>query len=143
MSTAEVKASIDSLNEFIDQFQEAVKLAREKFILVIKDKSIPLGERWELFKKAPTELKNNGSWIESFKALNEACGGEVSWYDDFCKERHETVHLVDLVSDVEWCIENDQVDRGYCKAFFDKPELLDKFKEEILEKNIESFEYDW
>jgi hypothetical protein len=143
MSTAEVKASIDSLNEFIEEFQIAVRVAKDNFKTVIKDKSIPLKERWELFVKAPTELREKDNWIQSFKALDEALGSQVSWYDDFNRERHETVYLLDIVSDLEYLIKDCELCSKRFEVFVNKPELLDQYKEEILEKNIESFEYDW
>lgn len=102
----------------------------EKWII---DKSIPLEERWNLWKDSPEELKNECQWVEDFTIS----GRGISWYDDFYKERCETVYLSDLIHNMQRDFNEPVCLKKYTQAD------IDDFKEQILAKNLLSFVYDW
>ena len=88
----------------------------------VKDRSISLDERWNLFFKS--NLGDHKNWIEDFKNLDS---------DDLVKSRdynrHETVYLEDLK---EYGVESIESDENY-----------NEFREDVLSKFIKSFEWDW
>ena len=126
----------------IRDVQDRIATLKEDFARVIADTELPLEERWDLFVKAPDFLKEYKGWVEDFKAF--PC--EITWYDDFNKERHETV---DTVSIVESIVEDVKYSGGdfekskLCTRLGITPDVLVALKEEILSKNLGSFVYDW
>lgn len=122
----------------ISAFKNDSNPLKEKYLNYIQDKSIDLEERWEVFCKAPTDWKEKDSYIVHFqveKAL-KANGGEISWYDDFYIEKNETIHLMNVIERLEEETETFE-ELGW------NSELIKQFKEEVLEKNLASFDYDW
>lgn len=138
-----VNEVLSTFEMFFSEYRAAVEMMRQQFTTVITDKSIPLNERWELFKKAPTELKETTCWVVNFNTLNEAEGGHVSWYDMFGVDRHQTVEMLDIIERLEEIIEYGQTKIKAKQFFIDNPAKLDDLKEEILSMNLQSFVYDW
>ena len=105
--------------------------------LWVVDKDIPLDERWDVFIKSGLGTKD--SWITRFDSL----GQDYFMYDgEYHCERYQTIHM-----DNVWERMTDDT-RLYLTEFSDtlKPEVaakLDPFREEVLEKFIQSFYYDW
>ena len=122
--------------------QEAVK---KEFAEIIKDQSIPLDERWFLFKNTPREFKERRGWIVHFDALQEIKNLEYECFEHY--ERRESIDTVECLVDSfadnvyyyinypEECKERDKE-----KYTLDR---LNRLKEEILSKNLGSFDYDW
>lgn len=142
----DVKTQVDLLNNEI----EFLKPLFEEYI---KDKSIPLDERWETFKKA-----NNGlSYHKPFWVDFPGDEHEISWYDDFSIERYETVNLVQFLEDTlpemirdleEDGKDIDPTDTFYINFYERRKYLFSRFnlndwKEYILSINTKSAEYDW
>ncbi len=86
----------------------------------VKDKSIPLDERWEVF--FASGLGDHETCYEDFVNLNS---------DDYCDRvsRHEVIYLSDIR---DWGIDSLESDEDY-----------DAFREDVLERFIKSFEFDW
>ncbi len=100
----------------------------DAIISVLKDETIPVDERWAIFEVCdflPTK---------SYPPINTFNGNEISWYDDMYVERGTTV---DFTRVVERFQENDYLD-GY-----DDPEVIEKFKNDILTTGYRYFIYDW
>jgi hypothetical protein len=104
---------------------------------LLKNKEIPLEQRWELFLRAPDAFKNTHPWIihpeEDIPGLTE-----ITWFDDYY-DKHETVVLSDWVERIE-------MDHGHKPndAYMQsKYKHLDDIKEWILERNLHSFILDW
>jgi hypothetical protein len=106
------------MKEKIEKFLKLKKDLTSELKKWVKDKSIPLEERWDVF--VDSELWENDCYIIHSDVLDlDRCYSNM--------DRHETIN-------VEWILE----------YFSDEPkEKLDKFKEEILENFIYSFTYDW
>ena len=105
----------EKIEQLAKQKQELTVELREW----VKDKSIPLDERWDVF--FASGLGSHIGSIEEFVNLNS---------DDYCDnmQRHEIVHLGD-VSDWVGSLTSD--------------EAYDEFREDVLSKFIKSFEWDW
>lgn len=88
----------------------------------VKDKSIPLDERWEVF--FASDLGKHSSWIEDFVNLDS---DDVASHRDM--DRSETVDLQDI--------------RAYGISSIESDEDYDAFREDVLTKFIKSFEWDW
>lgn len=113
---------------------------KKAFAAYIKDKSIPLEKRWETFGVAPVEFKNQNSYIIHFKSEQNLPNREIVWYDDFNVEKYETVVMFNLINNQIEDLASPYRDRN--KEHF----TLDFFtlmKEEVLEKNLHSFKFDW
>lgn len=143
--TQRVKDAVAQMNATV----AAVKNDFEKFIV---DQSIPLDERWQLWEDAPHELKDHQSWIVHFKNLHDDAVG----YDGLIRhaERHETVHIDDLMESIEECFDEysegppEGSDEHHARWYRNKQKVFEEFdlnalKEEILAMNLASFEYDW
>lgn len=98
----------------------------------IKDKNIPLEERWEMFVDAPNFWKVHKSYQANFRIERKI---EMEWFDCFCCEKYETIEMVDIVEQIEDFID----DEDYSWT----TELQIELMEEILEQNLGSFVLDW
>ena len=98
----------------------------------INNKDIPLNDRWEVFKEAPADWKNRYYWLCQFKVENKL-SREISWSDDFYIDKHQTVDMVNIIERLE-----DDPTRFFNKGW--TKELIEEFKEDILQGNIGSFE---
>lgn len=110
-----------------------------RYVEYIKDKTIPLEERWEVFVEAPNEWKNNETWAVDFESEKLLKTGNICWHSDFYIERHEIIYVVDFVLDrLPEYLETDN--------YYGKDEIktiADAFKEEVIQKNLGSFVLDW
>jgi hypothetical protein len=114
----------------IEAYKNQTEL-KQKYLNFIQNESNALKERWKMFKHAPYEFKNHQKWIVHFEAESLLPSGEIVWFDDFYKDRYSTVNMIDIVDSMKELPEN------YSK------EVVEAFKKEILQKNLESFIYDW
>lgn len=120
----------------IKKLEERIKDLKEEFKFEIANVNTPLKKRWKLFVDAPDPLRDHQSWIQHFDLENRV--GDISWYDDFYKERYALVRMVDIIDMCEEYLAD-----GTPKGGFNTQEKIDAFKEEILKKNLGSFTYDW
>lgn len=128
-----------SLLDEIIEFKSKSAL-REKYQKYIVDKNIPLNDRWAVFKEAPIEWKKTDSCYVTFKVASKLPSREIVWYNDFHKDRYQTVDMVDLVDTIK-----DNIKWSKDKKEWEgwNLELVEELMEEILSKNLDSFIYDW
>ena len=113
----------DELESFLDLKESVASNLKEW----VKDKSIPLEERWELFIKSGLGVYD--SFYHNFPGID---WNKKTLYDDFYMEKHTTrdvIYFLDIIEgddDIEWDNEKDIA-----------------FKEYFLEKFIVGFENDW
>lgn len=108
---------------------ESLKIGFQKFIV---DQSIPLDERWQAWVDAPADVKNHCSYVQYFQSLPE----DFIMYDGpYHAERYGTIKMLNLVERIEEGIE--------CEEDEYMSINLNALKEEILSKNLASFDYDW
>lgn len=119
-----------------------------EFKAFIKDQSIPLEERWDLFKFAcENELfVNIKSCYPTIKILES--NHNFNWYDTFYIERYTTVEFTNIVERVSENLEEILEDPDYSEDFRDNypiitREELVELKEEILATGYSGFVYDW
>lgn len=112
---------------------QAVQEDLKAFQSTLKNPSIDLDDRWEAF----TLLVENGvlndikSYGDGFMyTLEHGSGRELTLYDDFYIERHETTLYTDLFEQIQ-----------------EEPEIewstVLKWKEKVLESGFAGFVYDW
>lgn len=139
------------LDEII-AFKQAPNGLKDRSIAYITDMTVPLSVRWAVFKEMPDDWKVEENYIHHFDAEKYLNGREVSWYDDFCIERHETVDVVEFVeerlmeklfdeSDIEY--PDDVYGAGIDELPPEIQTIVDTWREEILSKNLASFKFDW
>ncbi len=129
---------MQSLKNNIVTAVNMVNIAKAQFAETIKDKQIPLEERWKLFEETPLYIKGFEPWVERFIFSGE----QIAFYDDFDVEKGSTVDLHDIVQTLTEQLSHD--------GHYNPIELteanildLDALKEDILQRNIGSFVYDW
>lgn len=147
-------------SEKFAKYHEEQKELSLLFASYIKDKSVPLSTRWEVFTHAPEELSQNGGWVTHFESFERLCHGYTNPIEDkFYKyvDRGSTVKVLDMydcfIEDVEdiddWDDEKTEeaIRNGTEPYYYDIPEftkdILEAWQEEALAKNLKSFEYDW
>jgi hypothetical protein len=121
-----------NFKERVDTLRVQIEEIKKEFEQYIADTTISLDERWEVFMKAPKDLRNHSRWIERFAGLPDddfiGYGGPV-W-----AERHQTVDVGDIL-----CVLENQEDYDFDFSAVD----VTAFKEDVLKRNLYSFEYDW
>lgn len=105
-------------------------------------KNVPLAERWSVFKMAPISWKDAQSWIMNFE-IEQKLDCEIDWFDEFYFERRETVNMIDFVERLQWELEYDGGPSEKMKRGGWTKELIEEFMEEIMQKNLGSFDLDW
>lgn len=121
----------------LDKLASDLKPVFEQWITNLE---VPLSTRWGLWVAAPVSLKNKKPWIQhlSFGKV------EISWFDSpvYADRRMEVV-LDEVVSSIENNEDEEEFwfAEGLTKEQFDY--YLNQLKEDILEKNLYSFENDW
>ena len=97
-----------------------------------QDKEIPLENRWEIFSMCGHLVGNQKNYIEDFDSLPEEFimyGGD--FYDP---EKYQNITVKDIITYIEEYIN----DENHIHTID-----LDEFKEDVLDKFIWSFVYDW
>lgn len=123
----DLKNKVGVLNERFHNLKMTYEALKPEFSEYIKDKNIPLSERWEVFLAAPEFIKNSAPYIQDF----EVDGLELAWFDSpFYYEKCADVLMTDVIFDLE--------DREFCSE-----EAVNLLKEQILEANLHSFCLDW
>lgn len=102
----------------IENFLVERKILKEQLRIWVKDKTIPLEERWEVFFLS--ELGDARNYYKDFKHFQSR---------EYCEYKHETI---DMQYVLDWLEEKPLT-----------PEEIIEFKEDVLEQFIKSFEYDW
>lgn len=120
-----------SIVMFAREMQAMQSLVRE----VIRVNFVPLEDRWEIYRAAcDARLLPTYDSQQSIPALDEL---DVSWYDDFYKDRYALVEWTEIIRDIENAQGTDSGNRFKYKA------AIDQIKEEILQAGYSGFENDW
>lgn len=122
MNITDKVASIQEMQAQID--------ARVKEVLSeLKDTSVPLDERWEAFIKISEKVKLP---IQSYgDGFVDYLGDNMTLYDDFYIERHQTVKYVDMA---------EQFDELETEI---SAENIAEWKEKVLQSGYGAFIHDW
>lgn len=119
----------------IAEFKEMVMTGNNLRVAVrqfVTDPTLPLADRWEVWCNSPRVWRQSESFVPSFQVEADLPAGAIFWYDDFYYERHETVDMqsvVDLIQIVET--------PGWTE------ELVNRLKEEIIQRDLLEFVFDW
>ncbi len=123
----------------INRLNKQIEEAKKDFVEFIQDKSYDLEERFAVFRTAPDVLKEHQTYVQRFKSLGDTDRGDraIGYY---CwlrhVERYEIVDTKDIIESAE-CYNEERDDPDM--RIVDIPAL----KEEILQANLGSYEYDW
>lgn len=127
-----------SLQRDLSSLETKSKTVKDDYLAYIQDTSIPVEERWKLFKQTPKVLKEHSRYILSrhnpgIQKLLESLDGEYS-KDEF--KNFDTVELVSDVFDMDHLEEDEEVSE-------EEQELYEQAIEELLRLNCGSFCYTW
>lgn len=115
--------TIDQLNDWVDAYIEELQIVRENLVNTFKDTSISLHERWYLLNKVMDVgiYKKVQGWAPTFYTIDDRKLGAK-----FCEQRYRTISIHELFERFELTAKEE-----------------DSLKEEILQKGITGFVYDW
>lgn len=126
------------MKEKIKKFLEDSSTIKEELKKFVMDKSIPLKERWDLFIES--KLGDHSNYIVHFNTIDDDLFGP----DEIIRvSKYETITVEDICV---YYLENKIY--PYAGLISKQNEKLtfinlDEFKEEVLEKFIYSFTFDW
>ncbi len=128
------------IKRMLDELDEQMDKIAGPFEYYIKNQQEPLEERWELFSKACMDMKNHEGFIHHFKCIKGRDAemnliGEDGLYYASKGKTIETDVLADFLKEY--------VNHEEYEHYFPKNFSIDILKEEILQKNLGSYEYDW
>ena len=133
MSVELLKASAVELVEkkkFLDS-------AIENTLHHLKDKSIPLQERWEVYTTLVEDniINNNDPYGDGFI---DVLGSNLTPYDHFYVEKHQTFSFTSVYETIM------DADEEWNKDLFEAREKnLEAWQEAVLQSGYSSFTYDW
>jgi hypothetical protein len=132
---------LQELNTAIKEFVKYQNTIKQEFLKAIRDKSVPIAERWEFWCDAPSALKDFSQFSVKFPCM----GKNFHWTHDMWFDRYQTVDLEDVVLELENSVQEqcDDLEQQFHRKLFRHPEVLDQLKEEILSRNLEYFVFDW
>lgn len=121
----------DAVHAHVQQSGKLAALVQQ----YIKDDKIDLNLRWEMFELAHSaHLLPERSYIQHIDAFDAA---DVSWYDDFYKERYTLVKWVDIVERIE------DAEGSFQSKLMELKKNLSEIRAQILAAGYGSFTYDW
>lgn len=107
-------------------------------LVALKDKSINIDERWNAYSAMVDNgvLNNTQSWGDGFlDVLKRTDGRELTMYNDFYVERHQTMSFVDMYEAImEYSVMHDAELTG---------ESIENWRETVLASGLASFVHDW
>jgi sulfate adenylyltransferase subunit 1 (EFTu-like GTPase family) len=128
----------DKLRQILMQ----IDLFKPDFKEYVQDECIDLENRWELFLMGGHLFADEEVYIEHFKCLDR----ETIMFDEkpFYPQRTQRIYTKDIVTTIAEVKEEEDYDR-ISKSVSDSIRNLniDDLKEEILQKFLWSFGYDW
>lgn len=130
-------------NKYINLIKEYTELnsqllaMKSEFQSYLEDSSIPLNERWSLYRAAPNRLLNNDLYYSEFDLVLPGIG-VLDMYDDLYWERHATLDAGDVFERVITC---DKVEQFLTSA--DEDEVLVAIKEHFLKNAYGDLTFDW
>ncbi len=126
MSTA------DELKAALSAVETAKEKLRQEHLAKLTDKSLSLDERWAIFLQlAEAGVLGHESYGDGYLDDLQGSHNELTQYDDFHNDRHETVSYKDMY---ERIVENPEDFEG-CD--------IDAWREKVLEEGCATFDYDW
>lgn len=126
---------INKLKSVYDEY----KIVGEVFLRELKDSSIDINEKWELYKEF-SKINNHFKIDYYYKSFKELDKNNIEYYDDFYYDRHRTIIFIDLVERIEEILNSKYNSKQ--KERFEKIDLND-LKKEIIETELTGCLFDW
>lgn len=134
---------METMETIVANFEAELDLVKLELESYIRDKSLPVSDRWDVWKKAPDCLKNQKCFYYDMY-LDGGCLTD-SLSDDY--SRHETINTADFIDrivEIKYFEYTENVPEDKCPNIDTwEPEGMDMLKEKILADNMGSFIYDW
>jgi hypothetical protein len=129
---------INNFKQKLKSFETQRKTFKKEFEKIIKNKKIPLADRWLLWEDAPDALKEHDTFIHRG---DNTKGGQAfnEWREGF-DDMRGGFDVASMISDDAYHVAHpDEVDE-----YEDEREQdVELIMEYILKANIGSFEWDW
>lgn len=143
----DIVSRISKTENLIEELNKKLDEGKKEFTEFVIDKEISLDIRWKLWSAAPNALKNHEPYIHhfNFEKVHDSIFIDPDYY-----ERYETIHLYSYISDIEDNLRSalanpeEKIASKFLKESpFKTHKIIEELKEEILEKNLGSFIFDW
>ena len=125
----ELIEKLQDIHKSIKAFEPVVKE-------YIKDKTVPLEDRWEVFKSVPQGMLED-SWVMHY----DFAGSEICWYDDHYIDKYASADNVNIIRHYEEKIGLDPGHYNYNAKV--TQETVDQLKEDMLQSGVRYWENDW
>jgi len=123
------------MKDKIQQYLEQKEILKSELKQWVKDESIPLQERWDLF--IASELGDDYSWYLKPTGID---WNRVSLFDDFYLEKYSVCTVQDFIDTYQENVDDreDEEDNPYenCSV-----EILQRYF--MIDKFVKSFKNDW
>lgn len=113
--------------EIIELLTHTVSIEQQLLCKFVKDSNNSFKDRLHVWLNTPECFCTKYEWLYH-PSLYEAQYGKISWYDDFCCEKLETINLRDIYTSI---IENDDIVRANLFAL------------DCMNDGYHIFKYDW
>lgn len=121
----------DLLN-MADTIEAGVKKLKGLLESYIKDKNVPLEDRWEVYSTLPAHYFDESRWVMDY----DFAGTDIVWHDDLYMEKYETVDNLVIIERIENKLEYEKLNGG-------TEEDILQLKEDMLQSGIRRWTYDW
>ena len=120
--------------EIFDIFKLVKDLEKMKASIAsfVKNKKNSFEDRLEVFVNTPKQFYTSHSWLIDLPEFEDKYG-DIIWFDEFYRERHEDINLTVLVAN--------KGEHSATEEWSD--EKFRAFQEAILNKGIHEFTLDW
>jgi len=130
----------DKLNEKLKALQAQRQELRVELEETLKNREVPLEDRWELFEEHGESILETTGWIEHFKTLDQASkGSSFDYCDEFYVERRQELTYVFIIERLEDRLDNKFYENDTCLT----EEQINELKEEMLQTGHCGFVNDW
>lgn len=116
-----MKDKLELLKQKVKELEQYKRVLADELRLFVVDRSIPLQERWEIFKHS--DLGEHSTYTADFVNFESD-----DWCDAF--DRHVTIDLLSV-----------QQNNWY--YVFENEDAYNEFREDVLRCFMKSFENDW
>lgn len=144
MKTEVFESKLADFQEKNKALEKEAKKLKASFVKLITNKKVPFANRLKLFKDTPDTCKEHSNWLPS----NRREGPVADLWDEFLQGegdngyRGHVVNICDTFADQIYAYLEDEEDFADY-GIFNNTEDFEKFFEDIFQRNLGSFVFDW
>ena len=137
-----IPLSTEKVVNIYNQLKEVTTFSKDDFVAYIKNKNIPLEERWGAFLLAPEEMKEYDRTGPNFESLPHDF---ILADGAYSMQRYQSTSTLRFIKHIEEVVKAPEKEYLYNENEIKEYLAIDivALKEEILRKNMGAFEFNW